>query len=301
MGDKMRRSALYVPGDSEKMILGSVASAADMLILNLEDGVALSRKEVARENVVRALKSVDFGWHEVIVRVNSLSTSLGLNDLKMVLPLRPSGICLPKTETAGEIIAADRTMLELESACGLPERSIKLHAMIESAGGVLHAAEIAAASERMESLIFGSADYAAEIRCTPGEDREELMLALQMLVIAARSAGIDVIDAPCFDVRNDDLLRKEALQARRLGFDGKSAIHPNQCKMINQIFDVTKEEIAWAEKILAGLDEAELKGKALAVLDGRLIENPHRRAAERILRRKGNLEQAAKRQNAADK
>ncbi len=287
MGKNLRRSALYVPGDSEKMILRSAATGADMLILNLEDGVAFAKKDAARENVAWALKNVNFGCRETVVRINSPAMALGVSDLAAVVPLHPGGICLPKAEKAAEVVAADQAILKLENKCGLPERSVRLHAMIESANGLLHAPEMAAASLRMESLVFGSADYASDVRCTPGEDRQELMFALQMLVAAARSAGIDAIDAPCFDIRNHDLLRREAVQARRLGFDGKTAVHPEQCALINQVFDVTAEEIAWAEKTLAGLDEAESRGRALAIVDGKLIDNPHRAAAERILRRKG--------------
>lgn len=108
----------------------------------------------------------------------------------------------------------------------------------------------------MASLIFGSADYAADVRCQPGEDRAELMLALQMIVASARSAGIEAIDAPCFDIRDRALLARESAQARRLGFDGKSALHPDQLEVINRAFDVTPEEVAWAEKTIAELDRA---------------------------------------------
>jgi citrate lyase beta subunit len=286
MKNHPRRSVLYVPGDSEKMILRSASAASDTLILNLEDGVALSQKESARDHVVHALKHVDFGGREIVVRINNLDAATGRSDLTAVAPLGPDGICLPKTEKASDILAADRALLEIENGHGLPGRSIRLHAMIESAAGMLHAAEIAAASPRMASLVFGSADYANDVRCWPGEDRQELLLALQMLVTSARSAGIDAIDSPCFDIRNYDLLRREAVQARRLGFDGKSALHPEQCRILNEVFDVTAEEIAWAEQALAGLDEAENRGKALTTLDGKLIENPHRAAAERILSRR---------------
>jgi citrate lyase subunit beta / citryl-CoA lyase len=110
-----------------------------------------------------------------------------------------------------------------------------------------------------------------------------------MIVIAARSAGIDAIDAPCFDIQNHDLLHQEAIQARRMGFDGKSALHPEQLAVINRVFDVTPEEIAWAERAIAELDEAENRGKALTTVEGKLLDNPHRAAAERILsRRKQN-------------
>jgi citrate lyase subunit beta/citryl-CoA lyase len=281
----LRRSALYVPGDNERMLQRSGTISADMLLLNLEDGVDSSKKETARANIVNVLKNIDFGNREVVVRVNSPATETGSRDLAAIVPLGPDGICLPKVQKAGEISDVCNTIRELENRHGIPRGAVSLHAMIESAAGLLKASDIAAASTRMSSLIFGSADYASDVRCQPGEDRFELLLALQMIVTSARSAGIDAIDAPCFDVANHDLLRKEALNARRLGFDGKSAVHPGQLAIINQIFDVTAEEVAWAERVMAELDEAEAKGKALTTLNGKLIENPHRAAAEHILNR----------------
>jgi citrate lyase subunit beta/citryl-CoA lyase len=286
MTSSLRRSALYVPGDSERMLQRSATVPSDMLLLNLEDGVALSKKNAARENIASALKNTDFGDREVVVRVNPLNTEIGRNDLARIIPLRPDGICLPKMEKASEIQAADNAILELEIIHGVPEGSTRLHAMIESAGGLLHSPEIAAASRRMASLIFGSADYANDVRCRPGEDRSELLLALQMIVVSARSATIDAIDAPCFDIRNRGLLYSEAAHARRLGFDGKSALHPDQLSIINQIFDVTPEEISWAERAIAELDEAENRGRALTTIEGKLLDNPHRAAAERILSRR---------------
>jgi citrate lyase subunit beta / citryl-CoA lyase len=285
----VRRSALYVPGDSKKMLERSARFNSDVLLFNLEDGVASSKKEVARENIVEALKTKDFGCREIVVRINGLKSSIGLDDLSKIVPHSPDGICLPKVERAADIEAAERAVLELERSHGVREGMIRFHAMIESAAGVLHSPEIASASPRMASLIFGSADYANDVRCQPGPDRSELLLALQMVVTSARAAGIDAIDAPCFDVRNGNLLQNESLHARRLGFDGKSALHPDQLETINRIFDVTLEEIAWAERVIAELDEAETRGKALTTVDGRLLDNPHRAAAERILRLKRRL------------
>jgi len=286
MKNNLRRSALYVPGDSEKMLQKCATVTSDVLILNLEDGVALSRKGAARRNVANAIAKDEYGNREIVVRVNPLSSEIGMSDLAEIIPRNPDGICLPKVESAEEIRFADRCIRELESRHGSPEGGIGLHAMIESAPGLLHASEIAAAVPRMSSLIFGSADYSNDVRCRPGEDRAELQLALQMIVISARAAGIDAIDAPCFDIRNSDLLCRESAGARRLGFDGKSALHPDQLSVINRIFDVTDEEIAWAEKALAELDAAENRGKALTTMEGKLIDNPHRAAALRILSRR---------------
>ncbi len=284
-----RRSALYVPGDNVRMIEKSLRLPADMLVFNLEDGVALSKKDEARANVVQALKSSDLGKSEVVVRINPLGSDTGCRDLAAVIPCRLDGICLPKIEEAGEIRAADSVLHRLEAEHGISGGRIKLHAMIESASGIVNAAPIARASHRISSLIFGSADYAKDLRCQVSDDRSELWFALQVVVTAARAATIDAIDAPCFDIRNTGLLRRQAAQARRLGYEGKSAIHPGQLEVINAIFDVTSEEIAWAEEVIAELDQAGSRGRGLSTLEGRLIEDPHRIAAERILRRAGKL------------
>ena len=282
----LRRSVLYVPGDSKKMLQRAAEVDSDVLLLNLEDGVASSQKDAARENIAEALQNTNFGARETVVRINSLNSVVGRNDLARIVPLHPHGMCLPKVEKAADIKCAESAILDLEAGNGLRKGSIRLHAMIESAAGLLHSPEIAIASDRMASLIFGSADYVSDVRCQPGEDRMELLLALQMIVTAARSAAIDAIDAPCFDIRNHNLLENESIHARRLGFDGKSALHPGQLGTINRIFDVTPEEITWAEKTLVELDLAETRGKALTTVDGKLLDNPHRAAAERILRRK---------------
>jgi citrate lyase subunit beta/citryl-CoA lyase len=281
----LRRSVLYVPGDSKKMLQRAAEVDSDVLLLNLEDGVASSQKDAARENIAEALQNTNFGARETVVRINSLNSVTGRNDLAKIVPLHPHGICLPKVEKAADIKCAESAILDLEAGNGLRKGSTRLHAMIESAAGLLHSPEIAIASDRMASLIFGSADYVSDVQCKPGEDRMELLLALQMIVTAARSAAIDAIDAPCFDIRNHNLLENESIHARRLGFDGKSALHPGQLETINRIFDVTPEEIAWAEKTLVELDLAENRGKALTTVDGKLLDNPHRAAAERILRR----------------
>jgi citrate lyase subunit beta/citryl-CoA lyase len=267
------------------MIGKAAGIPADLLLLNLEDGVAASRKQLARGNAVRSLRTLSFGDRELVVRINPPDSETGRADLAAIVPCRPDGLCLPKVESVSAVLAADAAIRELEAAHGLPEGRIRLHAMIESASGVLNARDIAASSARMASLIFGSADYCADVRCRPGEDRLEMLLALQMIVTAARAAAIAAIDAPCFDIRNAELLRREAMQARCLGFDGKSALRPAQAGIINEIFDVTLEEVLWAEKVLAELDGAEERGRALSTFEGRLIENPHRAVAERMLER----------------
>ena len=146
MKTTLRRSALYVPGDSEKMLQRSAGVLADILLLNLEDGVASSQKISAREKIADALKNIDFGDREIVVRINPPDSEIGQADLAAIVPAHPDGICLPKVEKAEEIKAADAAIRKIETTHGLREGSIKLHAMIESAAGVLHSAEIASAS-----------------------------------------------------------------------------------------------------------------------------------------------------------
>jgi len=283
---RLRRSLLYVPCDSMKMLEKAAVLPADVILLNLEDGIAADRKELARANAVRALRSLDFGPREVVVRINMPTSATGRHDLEASVPCRPDGICLPKVERPGDVQAVDAALDVLESACSLAAGTIRIHAMIESAAGVLSAGAIAANSNRMTTLVFGSADFASDVRCTPGPDRTEMILALQTIVAAAHAASIDAIDAPCFEIRNLDLLRREAEQARRFGFDGKGAVHPDQIRPIHEVFNVTPEEAEWAERVMTELRDAESRGRALSTLEGFLIENPHRIAAERILRRK---------------
>jgi len=281
----LRRSCIFVPGDSERMLAKSPTIPADVLLLNLEDGVSASMKDAARANVVRALRSLDFGNREVVVRVNSLVPGTGIQDLQQVVPARPDGVCIPKVESIETVREAEELLAALEKNSRIDPGTLKLHAMIETSRGVLRAAEIAAASGRMATLIFGSADYAKDIGCRPGEDRAELFMALQMIVTAARAGGIEAIDAPCFDIRNLERLRRETQQAQRTGFDGKSALHPGQLPVINEIFDVSEDEVVWARRVIQELDEAEGRGRSLTMLDGQLIDDPHRLAAQRILRR----------------
>jgi citrate lyase subunit beta/citryl-CoA lyase len=281
----LRRSLLYVPGDSRKMLQKSLTVPADVLVLNLEDGVSAASKDEARENVLWALGTLDFGRYEVVVRVNSLASAIGSRDVAAVVTAHPDGICLPKVESATEVESADATVRGLEADCGLPAGSLRFHAMIESPAGVLNAPAIARCSARMASLIFGSADYSAQMRCRPSEDRLEILTALQWIVTSARAAGIDAVDAPCFAIGNDALLRRESIQGRRLGYDGKSALNPRQVGVINDVFDVTAEDAAMAEHVLVALNAAEGGGRSLAVLDGSVVENPHRAEALRILRR----------------
>ena len=286
--NRLRRSLLYVPGDREAMIAKAAQRGADGLILNLEDAVAPGNKDLARTVVAQALAALDFGRAEVIVRVNPLDTLTGYRDLLAIAPAKPDAILLPKVDSPEEVRFAAWTLVRLEELHDLPPGSIRLMCMIESAAGVLAAAQIAGCHPRIAALLFGAADYSAEIGCaiTPEGDPllgGPLLLAQSQIVLASRAAGIDAIDTPHMRLDDADGLMRSSQRARQLGFDGKSAIHPGQIGPINSAFSPTVEQIAWAERVLVALpggDEAQL---GAAVLDGQLIEAPHLARARRTL------------------
>ena len=294
---QLRRSLLYVPGDREAMLAKAASRGADALILNLEDAVAPAHKQMARELVAACLAKQDFGASEVIVRINPLESADGFTDLLTISPwlLGPPGarlreraaILLPKVSSAAEVRLAAWTLDRLEQVHSLPPRCISLMCMIESAAGVLDVRAIALSSPRVAALVFGAADFSAETGCPSELDAPLLLHARCSAVLAGRAAGIDVIDAPHMLLNDPGGLACAASDAVRLGFAGKSAIHPAQLPAIHAAFAPDEASVAWAQRVCAalqGLDEA-----GAAVLDGQLIEAPHLARAQAILARAGAI------------
>ena len=281
---RLRRSLLYVPGDREAMIAKAAQRGADCLILNLEDAVAQGNKEMARAMVAQALATLDFGRAEVIVRINPLDTPTGYRDLLTLAPARPDAILLPKVGSPEEVRFAAWTISRLEEMHDLPAGGIRLMCMIESAAGVLAAAQIAGCHPRITALLFGAADYSAEVGCAITLDGDTLLHAQSQIVLASHAACIDAIDTPHLRLDDPEGLARSSQQARQLGFDGKSAIHPGQIGPINSIFSPTPEQIAWAERVLAALPGGDEAQVGAAVLDGQLIEAPHLARARHTLR-----------------
>jgi citrate lyase subunit beta/citryl-CoA lyase len=279
----VRRSLLYVPGDKEAMLAKAPSRGADGVILNLEDAVAPANKDQARQAVTHALRSLDFGRAEAIVRINPPDTDTGYRDLLAVTPLAPSAILLPKVSLAEEVRFVAWTIDRLEVFHGLPAGQIKLMCMIESAAGVLNAVEIAACHPRVVALIFGATDFSMEVGCAITEDSRTLLAAASRIILAARAAGIDAIDTPDMKLDDAEGLARSSRLARELGFDGKSAIHPAQVAPINAAFSPTAEQAVWARRVLALAPDGDITRLGAAVLDGQLIEAPHLRHAERIL------------------
>jgi len=281
----LRRSLLYVPGDRMVMLVKAADRGADGLILNLEDAVAPASKELARQTVTRALQTLDFGPAEVIVRINPLDTADGYRDLLALIPAGPHVILLPKVGSAEAVRFAAWTIGRLEEIHGLPAGRIALMAMIESAAGVLAAAEIAACHPLVAALIFGANDLATELECAAYPAGRPLLHAASQLILAAAAAaaGVDAIDSPHMKLGDPEGLAASSRLARELGFDGKTAIHPEQIAAINAAFSPSAEQVAWARRVVELLHGDDATPLGAALLDGQLIEAPHLARARRVL------------------
>ena len=274
---KPRRSVLYMPGINPRAMEKAKSLPADTLILDLEDAVAPDKKLEARQLVVDTLNAGGYGKRELVVRCNGLDTPWGEDDLAAIAGAPAHGVCLPKVESPHIVTR----VAELLSAAGDDDKDI--WAMAETPRGVQAIDSIAAAHGRLKVLLMGTSDLAKELRIPHTPDRGGFRYALSRCVIAARSAGLDIIDGVHLDLADDAGYAAVCHQGRELGFDGKSLIHPRQIDMANEVFGPDADEVARARAIIAAWDEASAAGKAVAVLDGKLIEVLHAEEARRTL------------------
>mgnify|MGYP001183893697 FL=1 len=268
-----RRSFIFTPGTRPELLSKAFESGADIVCLELEDGVAPDEKNEARQNVVKLLKSAPVREAcELVVRVNSLRTRFGLDDLVAFLDSPPPlTIMLPKVESEDEVKIIDDLFLE-------SNQQINLQVIIETNKGLEACFEIAQSSPNITALFFGGVDMAADLRCSGTWD--SLLYARSKLVHAAAAANIDSLDVPFLDLNDENGLLEQATLAKELGFSGKGAIHPKQIPVINSIFTPSPEEIAYAVRVIEEFKKAE---SGLVVLDGKLIEKPVLREMERKL------------------
>ncbi len=281
-----RRSFIFVPALRPDIFPKALASGADIVCLELEDGIAPSDKDEARANALAifAEEQANDGV-ERMVRINCLRDSFGISDMQAILGTSypPPSLMLPKVRTPDEVAIIDTLLTEK----GHPTR---LNAIIETNQGLEAAYEIAHSSSRIDSLFFGGVDMAAELRCT--NSWENLLYARSRVVHAAASAGIDAIDVPYLDLDDMAGMVRAAQEANELGFNGKGAIHPKQIAALNDVFTPNEEEIDKAQRIVT---EYEKTGEALLVIDGKLIEKPVVRTMHRILAVARHIKQREKR------
>ncbi|MAY63100.1 MAG: CoA ester lyase [Rhizobiales bacterium] len=290
----MQRSLLFIPADSEKKLSKVSGSEADAVILDLEDSVSLARKAQARDVLTDFLRSIERteDTPKLIVRVNALDTGLTDEDLAAVIPLRPDVILLPKAGSGADLQDVSARIAVREAEAGLSEGTVRLHAlMTETAGGILNAATFAGKSARLEALAWGAEDLAADVGASSNRDEagrytEVFRLARAVTLLTAANAGVEAIDAVFTDYKDDDRLRGECLSAVRDGFSGKMAIHPAQVPVINAAFTPPPGDVERAKTIIQLFEDAGPDAGVLS-LDGKMIDRPHLRQAERIVSRAG--------------
>jgi citrate lyase subunit beta / citryl-CoA lyase len=274
------RSALYMPGANERALVKAMGIPADALILDLEDAVAPPAKVDARARACAAAASGAYGARAVTIRVNGIATEWHRGDLAAVAQAGPHAVVVPKVQSAEDVVGVERLLSE----AGAPE-GMRIWAMLETPAAVLRAVEIATASERLEVLVMGTNDLAAELYADVSADpaRGPLLPALSSCVLAARATGRMILDGVFNDVRDDEGFAAECLQGRAYGFDGKTLIHPSQVAPCNEAFSPTAAELEHAQRVIAAFEEAERAGAGVATVDGRMIENLHVASARRVL------------------
>jgi citrate lyase subunit beta/citryl-CoA lyase len=273
-----RRSVLYMPGANQRALDKAASLPVDALILDLEDSVAPDAKADARERVAAAAASGAYGYREVTIRVNAPGTPWHADDLRAAAQAGPDAVVVPKVDSPDTV----RRIVAALEAAGAPDRTA-VWAMIETPGAMFEARAIAAASARLTVLVMGTNDLAKELRAEHVPGRAPLLTALSLALLAARVTGKVILDGVYNDVRDLPGFEAETLQARQLGFDGKTLIHPGQLEACNRIFAPAATEVERSRRIIAAFEEATSQGRGVVTVDGRMIENLHVEQAHRVL------------------
>ena len=264
---------MFIPGNNPGMMQDAFIYAPDAIMLDLEDSVTMAEKDAARLLVYNALKTIDYGNIEMVVRINPLNTPYGKKDIEAVVKAGVHVVRMPKTETADEVREVEREIERVEQEIGCLGRT-QIMAAIESALGIVNAYEIAVASKRMMGIALGAEDYCANLKTqrTPGGD--ELRLARETIVVAARAAGIDALGTVYSNLDDVETFRKEVEFIKTLGFDGKSIINPRQIDIVNEVFAPKEKDINKALTILAAIKEAEKRGSGVIAVNGKMVDRP---------------------------
>jgi citrate lyase subunit beta/citryl-CoA lyase len=295
-----RRSCLSVPGSSEKMMGKAPNLGADMVFLDLEDAVAPLEKEAARDKVVKAINDLDWGDTVLCVRVNAWDTKWTYRDVIHVVENaseRLDEIMLPKVQSAADVKALDKLLTQIEETTGR-KASVGIEAQIETAQGLINVEEICAASPRLETIVFGPADFAASTEMPvltggvqiPEYPGDHFHYVFSKILMAGRANGLQVIDGPYLKIRELDALREYSMRPRILGYDGKWALHPDQVAVINEVFTPTQEQFDHAIDLLEAYEKATTEGaagerKGAVMFGDEMIDEASRKMATKFLRR----------------
>lgn len=282
---RARRALLYIPGDDERKIRKATTLDADCVCLDMEDGVALSRKAAARATIPAALREMDFGRAERLVRINPVGSGMEADDIRAGLEVRPDGIVIPKVENRDAIRWASDQIGSAEQANGWPAGEIIIIVMVETAAAIVNLKEIASADPRLQALIFGAEDLAGDIGAIRTAAAWEVFYARSAVVTHAAAYGLQAIDMVFIDYRDTEGLVAESVQGSQMGYAGKQVIHPNQIGPVQTAFTPDDAAINHALRVMNAMREHQQAGRGAFSLDGKMIDMPLAKAAEQVLAR----------------
>jgi citrate lyase beta subunit len=273
-----------MPGNDWKKITKSLTLGVDCICMDMEDGVAAHKKAEARATIAKALRELDFGKSEKLARINAAGSGMEKEDIEAVLPFHPDGIVIPKMESLEQIQWAHEIIEAAELKQGWPLNSIRILVDVETAKGILNLKEIASHA-RLDALIFGGEDFAASLGATRTREALELLYARQATVTAAAAFGLQAIDIVTIDFRDIEALRKESEFGAQLGFTGKQIIHPAQVEPVQAAFTPNEEAIVQAKRIVETFEASQKEGKGAYALEGKMIDMPLLKNAQKVLER----------------
>jgi citrate lyase beta subunit len=282
---RARRALLYTPGDDPHKVRKAADLDVDCVCLDIEDGVATSQKKIARETIVQLLPALEFGRSERLVRINPVGSTYIADDLDAIFPIRPDGIVIPKVQSGEQIQWVVDRISEMENQASIPSGSIILIAIVESALALVNLQEIATASTRLEALIFGAEDLAADLGAERSKSSWEVFYARSAIVAHSVAYGLQAIDLVNIDFKDIENLRFSARQGVKMGFAGKQVIHPNQVKPVQEAFTPSNEQIIEAKKTLEEFEQYQEAGQGAYAVNGKMIDAPVVKSAESILQR----------------
>ena len=280
-----RRALLYMPGDDRRKIEKSTTLGVDSICMDLEDGTAINRKAEARAVITQAMRELDFGASERCIRINSIGSGWEQDDLAAALEARPDTIVLPKVEAPEHVTWVSGRIESYELAHGLPLGGIRMLIGVETAKGILNLKEIAGADKRLDAIIFGGEDFAASIGAVRTKDAIELLYAREAVITACAAFDLQAIDIVTIDFKDIEALRAESEFGARLGFVGKQIIHPAQVEPVQSAFTPNDEAIAYASRVVETFEASQKEGKGAYALDGKMIDMPLLKNAQKVLDR----------------
>ena len=271
--NSLYRTMLFVPGNNPKKIVGAEVYGADCIIYDLEDSVSVFEKDSARILVKYALR-YNRPECRIGIRINQSDTPYYKEDVECMVPLKPVFLRLPKAECAEDIINLDRLITKTEKEFGIPEGTVKIVASIENALGVMNSYKIASASKRMLAIGLGAEDFRTDMGMQRSESAEEILFARNLIALHAHAANIKAMDYVYSNFKNEEGFRADTLLGKKLGYTGKSVVHPSQVSIVHEIYTPSEEEIDNAKAIFAAYEDALKCGSGVTSLNGKMIDKP---------------------------